>query len=217
MPVAPRVAVLLDGEFVRKVLRRVLSREPRGQDVVDLVEAIRRTEPCRGLVLYRAFYYSAEPLAGRARRPLDGLEIEFGGTEVGKAGRTLLQDLEGAPWFAVRRGTLALQGWQIGRRATRALQRGLKAGLEARDIVPRVQQKGVDMRIGLDIATMALKRLVDAIVVVTGDSDLVPALKLARAEGLQVFLDTLGRGSTRQELRIHADVILSSLEVTRPG
>jgi uncharacterized LabA/DUF88 family protein len=39
------------------------------------------------------------------------------------------------------------------------------------------------MRIGLDIASMTLKHQVDTLVLVTGDSDFVPAAKLARREG----------------------------------
>ena len=61
------------------------------------------------------------------------------------------------------------------------------------------------MRIGLDIASLALKRLVSAIVLVTGDADLIPAMKLARREGLRVMLDPMGRTEVRSELKIHAD------------
>ncbi|MEJ1967108.1 MAG: NYN domain-containing protein [Rhizomicrobium sp.] len=53
----------------------------------------------------------------------------------------------------------------------------------ANDFVPNIQQKGVDLRIGLDIARLALREMVNIIVVVTGDSDLVPAFKFARREG----------------------------------
>ena len=65
------------------------------------------------------------------------------------------------------------------------------------------------MRIGLDIASLALKRLVSAVVLVTADSDLVPAMKFARREGLRVYLDTLGGGWVRPELKVHADRVLS--------
>lgn len=90
----------------------------------------------------------------------------------------------------------------------RELTAGRKKAIAPADIVPKIQQKGVDMRIGLDIASLAIKRLVSAIVVVSGDSDLVPAMKLARREGLSVFLDTLGRSHVRPELKIYADRVL---------
>jgi uncharacterized LabA/DUF88 family protein len=55
-----------------------------------------------------------------------------------------------------------------------------------------LSQKGVDMRIGLDIAALALKRIVQVVVLVTADTDFIPAMKFACREGLQLFLVTLG-------------------------
>lgn len=63
------------------------------------------------------------------------------------------------------------------------------------------------MRIGLDIASLALKRLVTDVAVVTRDSDMVPAFKLARREGLRVHLDRLGVGRC-EELCIHSDTVI---------
>ena len=47
------------------------------------------------------------------------------------------------------------------------------------------------MKIGLDIASLALKRMVDRVVLITAAADFVPAAKLARREGLDVVLDPL--------------------------
>ena len=49
----------------------------------------------------------------------------------------------------------------------------------------------VDMRIGLDIATITLNRQADVIVLVSGDSDFVSAAKLARRNGATFILDPL--------------------------
>jgi len=68
-------------------------------------------------------------------------------------------------------------------------------------------QKGVDIRIGLDIAWISLKRIVDVLVLVTGDSDFVPVMKFARKEGLRVYLETMGH-PVRRELKAHADFVL---------
>jgi uncharacterized LabA/DUF88 family protein len=59
------------------------------------------------------------------------------------------------------------------------------------DVAYDTEQKGVDVKLALDIATLAYKRRVDRIVLITGDSDFVPAAKLARREGLDVILDSL--------------------------
>ena len=63
------------------------------------------------------------------------------------------------------------------------------------------------MRIGLDIASLTLKRQVQVIVLVTADSDFVPAMKFARREGAQLFLITLGHGM-RDGMRAHADLVV---------
>lgn len=55
-----------------------------------------------------------------------------------------------------------------------------------------LRQKGIDMKIGVDIASMALKKFVDRIVLIAGDSDFVPAAKLARREGIDFILDPMG-------------------------
>ncbi|THF50728.1 NYN domain-containing protein [Allorhizobium terrae] len=76
------------------------------------------------------------------------------------------------------------------------------------DLQLPLRQKGVDMRIGLDIATMTLKRQVDTIILVTGDSDFIPAAKLARREGVEFILDPLWQ-SVEDGLLEHVDGITS--------
>lgn len=62
------------------------------------------------------------------------------------------------------------------------------------------------MRIGLDMASMTLKRQVDTIILVTGDSDFIPAAKLARREGAELILDSMGQ-KVSAELREHVDEV----------
>lgn len=119
---------------------------------------------------------------------------------------SLLDTLELTPNFAVRRGEVVAHGWKLGDRAFKNMMRSPRAPA-ANDIVPDLEQKGVDLRIGLDIARLALCKLVDIIVVATGDSDLVPAFRFARREGVRVFLDHMGHG-VRRDLKAHADIVL---------
>lgn len=79
------------------------------------------------------------------------------------------------------------------------------------DLVLDIQQKGVDMRIGLDIASLAFKKLVNQIVLIAGDSDFVPAAKYARREGIDFILDPL-RHPIKDSLNLHIDG-----KVTRTG
>jgi uncharacterized LabA/DUF88 family protein len=63
------------------------------------------------------------------------------------------------------------------------------------------------MRIGMDIAALALKKQVQVIVLVTGDSDLIPAMKFARREGVQMVLVRLGQ-NVKEPMFDHADVVI---------
>jgi uncharacterized LabA/DUF88 family protein len=71
------------------------------------------------------------------------------------------------------------------------------------------------MRIGLDIASLTLKRHAQVIVLVTADSDFIPAMKFARREGAQLFLITLGHG-IKEGMREHADLVVESYPLPRP-
>ena len=67
-----------------------------------------------------------------------------------------------------------------------------------------MKQKGVDMKIGVDIASLAFKKQVDQIILIAGDSDFVPAAKLARREGIDFILDPMGN-NINAELFEHID------------
>jgi len=77
------------------------------------------------------------------------------------------------------------------------------------DLKLALRQKGVDMRIGIDITTLTLKRQVDTIILVTGDSDFVPAAKVARREGVEFILDPLWQ-SVNDDLHEHVDGVTSA-------
>ena len=76
--------------------------------------------------------------------------------------------------------------------------------LQEKDFCLEIDQKGVDMKIGLDIASMAYKQQVDQIVLISGDSDFVSAAKLARREGIDFILDPLG-AAIKPDLFEHID------------
>ena len=74
--------------------------------------------------------------------------------------------------------------------------------------------KGVDIRIGLDIATITLKKQADTIVLVSGDSDFVPAAKLARRDGVTFILDPLWQ-NVSPDLLEHIDRLRSGFNRPR--
>ena len=94
------------------------------------------------------------------------------------------------------------------------LQHILKGKLKVEDltedqVMPNVRQKGVDMRIGIDVASLAFKKQVDQIVLIAGDADFVPAAKQARREGIDFILDPL-RADIPAGLQEHIDGLRST-------
>lgn len=82
--------------------------------------------------------------------------------------------------------------------------------IQTNDVALGLRQKGVDMRIAIDIASLTLKQQVSTIVLVAGDSDFVPAAKLARREGMEFILDPLWQ-NVNVDLFEHIDALQSGL------
>ncbi len=156
--------------------------------------------------LFRIYYYDAPPFEGTVANPIDGSLTDFSALASSRRAKALSDALELKPNFAVRRGMVNDAGWKLGSAALRNLASAPRA-ITARDLVPDLRQKGVDMRIGLDIAFISLRKVADVLVLVTGDSDFVPAMKFARREGMRVYLEHMGHGVLRA-LKAHADIVL---------
>ncbi|MGC4028925.1 MAG: NYN domain-containing protein [Steroidobacteraceae bacterium] len=212
-----RYAVLIDGGFaIQKLSERTKPKAfPSADDVEAIASAIAAHECVAGQTLLRIYFYHAKPATGVLANPLDGAQTDLSKTETFKQHESLLDTLELRSDFALRLGELSTHGWKLGGRAMKSLL-DRQRPVQAADLVPSIEQKGVDLRIGLDIARLALTQSVQSIVVVTGDSDLIPAFKFARREGLRVFLCHFKHGIKR-DLKAHADrVIEIELPAVKP-
>ncbi len=125
-----------------------------------------------------------------------------------------LQTLRVTPEITLRLGRSAWQAgqWQLDSNRLGELMAGEISvnDIEPGDIYPDIRQKGVDMRLGLDIATIALKRQADRLVLVANDADYVPAVMLAREEGIKVVLDPLWTRAA-EDLREQVDYVCNIL------
>ena len=137
--------------------------------------------------------------------------MDFGKQNLVGRMTSMFTDLARAPYFALRMGELSFNGWSVRQKALASQEAQITIGAD--QLQPNISQKGVDMRLGMDIAALTLKGLAGIIVLVTGDSDFVPAMKFARREGAQLFLVTLGHG-VKESMREHSDVML---DIAAPG
>jgi len=201
-----RYAILIDGAFFTRKLYSKLKRSPSVDDVLDAIGEIKNNGLVKEYELLRTYYYDAHPATGKLTHPISGEVLNLGETEVFNRNKAFLQSLELKSDISLRAGELSPQGWKLTRRALEDNSLG-KRHLAANDFIPDIEQKGVDLRIGLDIARLSLRQLVRTIVVVTGDSDFIPAFKFARREGIRVILAHMGHG-VKRELKVHTDAIV---------
>ncbi len=144
--------------------------------------------------LYRVLYYDARPLTKKSHNPISNKAIDFSKSNVAVFKLAFYQELMKKRKIALRLGHLKDKNtWLLRPNITKDLLKGKKTvdEIQDSDVYYDMHQKGVDMRIGLDIASLAYKRLVDQIILISGDSDFIPAAKLARREGLDVILDPM--------------------------
>jgi uncharacterized LabA/DUF88 family protein len=202
-----KFAVLMDGGFIKKKLQQRTQHFPTVAEIGAEVQRIKTSPHLASYSLLRVYFYDAPPASGKLTNPLDGSILDLGHHPKYSANVGLQQGLEVQPDFALRQGETATHGWALGDAALKNIVKHGARALVPNDLVPNIEQKGVDLRIGLDIARLSLGKLVDIIVVVTGDSDMVPAFKFARREGVRVYLDHLGHG-VKRALKAHVDIVL---------
>jgi len=191
-------AILIDGAFFLKRFRRIepdnYFNAERAADcawrwaLAHLKQRNTRHE------LYRIFFYDCPPLEKQMRDPLTKKNVNFKASEEAIFRQDLHQRLRTKRKVALRLGHLSdMTEWTIKPRVIGELLKGKRQfdSLTSDDIIPSVKQKGVDMRIGLDISTLVLKKQIDQIILIAGDADFIPAAKLARREGVDFVLDPM--------------------------
>lgn len=198
-------AILIDAGFAKSKLGSA-TNPVEAADFQALVETIRAHELLADKYLYRVYYYDAPPFSKTKNRPLNGGPHAFGRDSLTLHNFKLLRELKTIDYFALRMGEVRFRGWELDQKKLPKSQ--AEHQITADDFRPSLQQKGVDMRIGLDIASLSLKHQVDMLVLVTGDADFVPPMKFARREGVQFVLVALGH-DVHQDLLEHADFSIS--------
>jgi uncharacterized LabA/DUF88 family protein len=162
--------------------------------------------------LYRIFVYDAPPAAWKGHTPIGKKAIDLGESATAKWRNTFHNTLRGLRKVALRMGEIPTSQvrWQLKPEVLKDLTHGRKRWEQLTDDDFRLdlRQKGVDMRLGLDIASLAYQRNVNQIVLISGDADFVPAAKLARRSGIDFILDPMW-ATIRPDLFEHIDGLRS--------
>ena len=210
---------MVDGSFFIKRYRSInkIKRLDPQRTAKDLWEmCLKHLKQAKGEVydLYRIFYYDCLPYDKKQHNPVTGKAVDFSKTDQYKFQIQFLEELKRKRKVALRLGILEdRKRWIIRPNKTKELLAGKISvkDLMEDDVVFDFVQKRVDIKIGLDIASMAIKKQVDQIILISGDSDFVPASKLARREGIDFILDPMWN-PIKPHLFEHIDGLVSKIK-----
>ena len=172
-----RLAIFIDGGYLTKVAMEVGAWVDHEKLSSRIKDAVAQNtaEP---LDLIRTYYYDALPY--QSAQPTEEESKRLSGK------RKFFDALQMLPSYAVRQGRLAYHG-------------------EDAQGKPIFQQKGVDLMIGVDITLLAVKHQISHAAVISGDSDLLPAIDAAQHEGVVVWLAHGPQRSYARELWTRVD------------
>lgn len=201
-----KVNILIDGGFFIQKFKERTGNHPTANDIeAEVSKIMNATQAKTGSdckdILFRVYYYDCTPFDGKVKKPGDTHETDYSLTRAYSIKQMVLKNLAQKERFAVRLGELSFDGWNEKKVKDPA------TGAEAIEYFPKLRQKGVDMKVGLDMAYMALKRIVDKVVLVAGDSDFIAPMKFVRKEGIQVYLYNMGH-KVKSQLIEHSDFVI---------
>jgi uncharacterized LabA/DUF88 family protein len=153
-----RVGIFIDGGYVDKLQKYELG----GLQISFEKLAQRITAQVHPQAdLFRTYYYNALPY--QSNPPTKDEAKRFG------AMQNFLDAINRLPRFVVRLGRCARRGPDPEGRYS-------------------FEQKMVDVYLSIDLIQLSLKNIITHAAIVAGDSDFVPAIEVARNEGVMVYL-----------------------------
>ena len=206
-----KIAFIIDGGYFTKKYKANHKKSPTADDVEKYILKVfeyLKDNLHYPIEIYRIFYYDCPPfhsLASKNKPPLmeddDFKKICETSKRKSEKIKKFHDKMKRKDFFALRMGQLQFVDWT--------------QSLETKYWHPKFKQKGVDMRIGLDIASITAKKLCSKIVLLSGDTDIVPAMKIARKEGVHVYWYSMddGRAGSNINLAMHSDVVITNKQL----
>lgn len=207
-----KVAVLIDGAFYLDRAQAIFgskSPEERADEVIAYCKRhLKYSKPDNPNILYRIFFYDCPPIHYQLFNPFTNKSVNMLKVPSYTWRNHFHSKLCEKRKVALRFGELQVNSphFVLSDTVQEKLLKGKKefSSLSEEDLMLNATQKGVDMLIGIDIASLAYKKLVSQIILIAGDSDFVPAAKLARCEGIDFILDPMWHG-IKHNLNKHID------------
>ena len=205
-------AILVDGGFYKKRAKYLFGDKLPQKRAEELYQYCLRHIHKQKSELYRIFYYDCPPSTKTIQHPITQKSVNLGKSDLYAWTMEFFEELKHQRKMALRMGEIleSTLGYVLKKESAKKLfKRTISLDdLTDDDFELDIQQKGVDMKIGLDIASLAYKRQVSQIILIAGDSDFVPAAKHARREGIDFILDPMWH-TIKPSLYEHIDGLTS--------
>lgn len=203
-------AILIDGGFYRRRANTLFGSHDPKISAEILVNYCNKFCSYYNSSLYRIFYYDCMPISKKVYHPLLNKTVDLSKSDLYTWTTEFFNELQKKRKVALRLGSLSEEHAHFDLRyeVMKKLVKGVPYVLCDKDFTLKVEQKGVDMKIGVDISSLAYKKQVNQIVLISGDSDFAPVAKLARIEGIDFILDPMWQ-NFKDDLNKHVDGIHS--------
>lgn len=156
-----RLAIFIDGAYIDKLAATEFHVWVDFQKFVNEVVNVISSKTAEPLDLLRTYYYNSLPYQSSPSTPEEDEQFS--------RKRRFFNALNRLDRFLVREGRLKIRGTnELGE--------------------PIFQQKRTDLQLGLDFALLSGKGQITHAALVAGDSDFIPAIEIARLEGVVVSL-----------------------------
>lgn len=156
-----RLAIFIDGAYLERIAMRTDFRVDYEKLSPEILARVAARTPAAAMDLLRTYYYNC-PIY-QSNPPTESEKDRY------QNQRRFFDALEHLPSFAVRLGVMKYRGNdEYGK--------------------PIYLQKQVDLMLGLDFALLSAKRSITHAALISGDSDMLPAIEIAQGAGIAVWL-----------------------------
>ena len=193
-------AIAIDGPFFVKRVRQLFpaSIHYDARAMADLVwrlsaaHLFERNQPKRHL--FRIFFYDSPIVDQKVTLPITHHSVDLSKTKEGQFRLAFHRQLQRKRKLALRLGEpVEMDGWRLREDALNDLlaKRITVDELQDDDFSPGTNSRGLELRMGVDLASLGYKHQVQQVVLMTGEGYFAQAAELVRHEGIDVVLDPM--------------------------
>lgn len=211
-------AIMVDGPFFIRRIRQIFPASVHydAKLMADLVwrlsaaHLFERNQPKRHL--FRIFFYDTPVFQHKVVLPISKQSIDLSKSREGVFRAAFQKQLQKKRKLAVKLGEPRdIESWKLTEDAMADLlgKRITVDDLADEDFTPDIAPRGLELRMGVDLATLAYKKHVQQVVLLTGDGAFSSAAELLRHEGIDVVLDPMWQ-NIPEELFTYIDGLRST-------